>query len=104
MKRFYVGHKRIRVLQINKLYYPWVGGVEKVVQDISEGLKDKVNIEVLACQPKGLGRKKLINGVRERPIRGLISGHIYYISAGSLQVCSRIRWTELVLKVGQSAL
>jgi rhamnosyl/mannosyltransferase len=64
MKRFYVGHKRIRVLQINKLYYPWVGGVEKVVQDISEGLKDKVNIEVLACQPKGLGRKKLINGVR----------------------------------------
>jgi len=52
--------KKIKVLQINKLYYPWIGGVEKVVQDIAEGLNDKVDMEVLACQPKGWGSKQLI--------------------------------------------
>ncbi len=56
--------QKIRVLQINKLYHPWIGGVEKVVQDIAEGLKDKVDIEVLACQSKGRGSKLLINGVK----------------------------------------
>ncbi len=54
----------MRVLHVNKLYHPWVGGVEKVVQDIAEGLKDKVDIEVLACQPKGKGTKEIVNGVK----------------------------------------
>jgi rhamnosyl/mannosyltransferase len=43
----------IKVLQINKLYYPWIGGVEKVVQDIAEGLRDKVDMKVLVCRDKG---------------------------------------------------
>ena len=29
--------RKIKVLQANKLYYPVTGGIEKVVQDISEG-------------------------------------------------------------------
>ena len=53
----------LNVLQVNKLYYPWIGGVEKVVQNIAEGLKDRVNMEVLACQPKGFGTREEINGV-----------------------------------------
>lgn len=56
--------KKIRVLQISKLYYPWIGGVEKVVQDIAEGLKDKVHMEVLVCKSKGKGERKHINGVK----------------------------------------
>jgi rhamnosyl/mannosyltransferase len=56
--------KKPKVLHINKLYSPWIGGVEKIVQDIAEGLKNKVDVEVLACQPKGRGRKEIINGVR----------------------------------------
>jgi rhamnosyl/mannosyltransferase len=56
--------KKLKVLQVNKLYYPWIGGVEKVVQDIAEGLKDKIDVEVLACQPKGRGKNEIINGVR----------------------------------------
>lgn len=55
---------KIKILQINKLYHPWIGGVEKVVQNIAEGLRDRVDIEVLACQPKGRGSKQLINGVK----------------------------------------
>jgi glycosyltransferase involved in cell wall biosynthesis len=55
--------KRINVLQVNKLYYPHIGGVEKVVKDIAEGLRDKVNMKVLVCQPKGRGCTEEINGV-----------------------------------------
>ena len=56
--------KKLRVLQVNKLYYPWIGGVEKVVQQIAEGLCDKVEMEVLACSPRGKGSSSIVNGVR----------------------------------------
>ncbi|HAJ34040.1 MAG TPA: mannosyltransferase [Candidatus Atribacteria bacterium] len=54
----------MKVLQINKLYYPWIGGVEKVIQDIAEGLQGKVDMEVLTCQPIGRGSEQLINKVK----------------------------------------
>lgn len=53
-----------RILQVNKLYYPWIGGVETIVQQIAEGLKDRAQMEVLACQFKGRGRVEEINGVK----------------------------------------
>jgi len=55
---------KIKVLQISKLYYPWIGGVEKIVQDIAEGLQGRVNIKVLVCQANGLGKRKFINNVK----------------------------------------
>lgn len=55
--------KKPRVLQINKLYYPHIGGVEKVVQDIAEGLSDKAHMDVLACQDKGSFCQEIINGI-----------------------------------------
>jgi rhamnosyl/mannosyltransferase len=56
----------MKVLQINKLYCPWVGGVEKIVQQISEGLNSKndIEIEVLCCNPKGKFKEEIINGVK----------------------------------------
>ncbi len=72
----------MKILQINKLYYPWVGGVEKVVQQIAEGLNGKdynpptassrsrserapdFEIEVLCCQPKGKRSIEEIKGVK----------------------------------------
>jgi rhamnosyl/mannosyltransferase len=57
--------EKIKILQINKLYFPWVGGIEKNVQEISEGLsQDKFDIEVLVCKSKGLGIKEIINGIK----------------------------------------
>jgi glycosyltransferase involved in cell wall biosynthesis len=53
----------LRILQINKLYSPWIGGVEKVVQDIAENLGQKTDVKVLVCTPKGKGYKKVVNGV-----------------------------------------
>lgn len=55
--------KKIKVLQINKLYYPNIGGIERTVQHIAEGLKNTVEMSVLVCQPVGRGVKESINGV-----------------------------------------
>ncbi len=51
-----------KVLQVNKLY-PYTGGIEKVVQQLAEGLKDEVDMEVLACRERGLTQRENLNGV-----------------------------------------
>jgi rhamnosyl/mannosyltransferase len=55
----------MKILQLNKLYYPSIGGIEKVVQQIAEGLNGKNNFEikVLCCLPKGKEKKDIVNGV-----------------------------------------
>ena len=55
--------KKIKVLQVNKLYYPDIGGIERTVQHIAEGLKENVEMSVLVCQPKGHGISEEVNGV-----------------------------------------
>ncbi len=55
--------KKIKVLQINKLYYPDIGGIERTVQHIAEGLKEKVEMSVLVCQSQGHGVSEEVNGV-----------------------------------------
>lgn len=55
--------RKIKVLQVNKMYYPEIGGVEKVVQQISEGLQDEIDVSVLACQRKGKKHQEIVNGV-----------------------------------------
>lgn len=56
----------MKILEVNKLYYPWVGGVEKVVQQIAEGLngENDFETEVLCCQPKGQRKVERVRGVR----------------------------------------
>jgi rhamnosyl/mannosyltransferase len=56
----------MKIFQVNKLYYPWIGGVEKVVQQIAEGLNGKnfFKIEVLCCLAQGRGKEEIINGVK----------------------------------------
>lgn len=56
--------KKIKILQVNKLYYPYVGGIEKVVQQIAEGLNERADVKVLVCQDKGRGKKEIINNVK----------------------------------------
>ncbi|MEK7274407.1 MAG: glycosyltransferase, partial [Candidatus Desantisbacteria bacterium] len=57
-------NKKLKVLQVNKLYFPWIGGVERVVQQIAEGLNDSCQMTVLVCQPKGKFREEKVNGVK----------------------------------------
>lgn len=53
----------IKILQLNKLYYPVTGGVEHVVQQIAEGLNEYTDMKVLVCQEKGNFIHENINGV-----------------------------------------
>ena len=53
----------INVMQVCRMYYPMLGGIERIVQDISEGLCKDVNMSVLTCQVKGAGSEEEINGV-----------------------------------------
>lgn len=55
--------RQLKVLQINKLYYPHTGGIEKVVQQIAEGLKDKTDMKVLVCRERGLTISETVNGI-----------------------------------------
>lgn len=84
----------MKILQVNKLYHPWIGGIEKVVQDIAEGLKDKADVSVLVCQPKGRGRQEVVNGVR-------------VVRAGSLGILFSmpvsLRFPFLLRKLGKHA-
>lgn len=53
----------MRLLQVNKLYYPEIGGVETVVQQIAEGLNGRTHMKVLCCARKGRGEERKVNGV-----------------------------------------
>lgn len=57
--------EKVKILQVNKLYYPEIGGIEKTLQQLSEGLSEhrEVDLKVLVCQKKGRGKVELINGV-----------------------------------------
>jgi rhamnosyl/mannosyltransferase len=54
----------MKVLQVNKLYSPHIGGIERVIQDISEGLAPRYDVSVLVCQSKGKTSDDVINGIR----------------------------------------
>lgn len=56
----------MRILEINKLYHPVIGGIETIVKLIAENLdKDKFTVDVLVCQEKASKRKvESINGVK----------------------------------------
>jgi len=54
----------MKVLQINKLYYPFTGGIEQVAYDISNELNDKVDMNVLVANDKFKQSSELINGTK----------------------------------------
>lgn len=68
----------MKIFQVNKLYYPWIGGVETVAQDIAKDLNGKAGVFVtnLVCQPRGKRRVDVVNGVSTYRARswGMLSG------------------------------
>lgn len=55
----------LTILQVNKLYHPWVGGIETAAADIAEYLDQKAGIRIvnLVCQPRGPRRVDHVHGV-----------------------------------------
>lgn len=54
---------QMKILQTNKLYYPVMGGIERVVQQLAEGLSDRTSTTVLVCRKKGKTIREEVNGV-----------------------------------------
>lgn len=55
--------RKKRVLQLNKLYYPRIGGIERTVQQVAEGLSEYVEMSVLTCAEGIHGSTEQIHGV-----------------------------------------
>lgn len=58
--------KKLRILQVNKAYYPHIGGIESLIKQYSEelGQFDDVEVKVLVCRSeKGKTQHETINGV-----------------------------------------
>lgn len=66
--------QRIEVLQVNKLYYPWIGGVETHAQDLSEHLVhyDDISLRVLVCNEAVASRDERLSGVRVKKLANLV--------------------------------
>jgi rhamnosyl/mannosyltransferase len=56
----------MKILEVNKYYYPWIGGVETAVAQLAEGLnlKKDVEVQVLCCAKKDLPENEVINEVQ----------------------------------------
>jgi rhamnosyl/mannosyltransferase len=54
---------KIKVLQVNKLYPPVIGGVEKITRQVAEGLRERADMRVLVCRTKGRTLREQVNGV-----------------------------------------
>lgn len=53
-----------RVLQLNKYYYPHIGGIERVVQQIAEELADRTQMVVLVSSEDKQRHEEYIRGVK----------------------------------------
>jgi len=74
----------LNIIQVCPGYYPDMGGVEKIVQEISERLVERGHrIEVLTTDPSGLlPKRENINGVDVIRFRSLAPGGAYYFAPG----------------------
>lgn len=58
--------KKLRILQVNKAYYPHIGGIESLIKQYSEelGQLENVEVKVLVCRSeKGKTQHETVNGV-----------------------------------------
>lgn len=60
------GSKILRILEVNKAYYPHIGGIESLVKQYSEELSDipDTSVQVLVCRDdKGKGSVEVVDGI-----------------------------------------
>ena len=61
----------MKVLHVNKLYYPHIGGIENAVRTLAIGLKDKVDIEVLVANKQLKTVVEIVDGVKVTRVASL---------------------------------
>ena len=71
----------MRILQVCHRYYPYKGGIQEHVRNVSERLADKYEVTVAATDTSGeLPREEIINGVRVNIFRSWGPKGTYYFS------------------------
>ena len=55
--------RKLHILQVNKAYYPHIGGIESLVRTFSRELQKRAEVKVLVCQEKGKGEDRVVEGV-----------------------------------------
>ncbi len=61
----------MKVLHVNKLYYPHIGGIENAVRTLAIGLKDKVDVEVLVANKQLKTVVEIVDGVKVTRVASL---------------------------------
>jgi len=57
--------RKLRILEVNKAYYPHVGGIETLVRQYAENFENKSDLRVLVCRDgRGKTIHEKINGVK----------------------------------------
>ena len=80
----------MKILQVSPLYYPFYGGVEERVKNLSENLARNHEVTVFSCDPSGkLPGEEIINSVTIRRFHCLAPGNAYYYSRDMLRELKR---------------
>lgn len=57
-------NEKLKVLQINKYYHPHIGGIERVVQQLAEGLTEETEMTVLVSAENKSYQEECMNGAK----------------------------------------
>jgi glycosyltransferase involved in cell wall biosynthesis len=72
----------MRIAQVVQRYFPYIGGLETHVAEISRRLVTKgFEVEILTTDPSGtLPREEMVNGLAVRRFKSWAPGEAYYFS------------------------
>jgi len=71
----------MKILQVCPKYYPFLGGVDQHVRNISERLARGHEVTVFTCDPSGhLPKEETLNGVRIKRFRSFSPQDAYHVS------------------------
>ena len=84
-------------MQVNKAYYPHIGGIESLVRTFSRELQKRAEVKVLVCQEKGKGEDRVVEGV---PVHYASSLGTYFSCPLSFSFLRKFRemakWADVV--------
>lgn len=82
----------MNVVQVCPTYFPYVGGVETHVKNISERLAKKYDVSVFTTDPSvKLPKREEINGVRVRRFKSFAPNEAYYFSLEMLRQLRKVK-------------
>jgi glycosyltransferase involved in cell wall biosynthesis len=88
----------LQILLVSPRYFPYIGGVEAHVKEISERLVTKgYAVEVLSCDPSlGLPEHAVINGVHVRRFKAWAPHEAYYFSRSLAKYLKKVSSPDII--------